>query len=239
MDFCTATGTSRALPLPMPMRPSPSPTTLSAAKLMVRPPLTTLLTRLTPIIFSRMPSSRSSAACRCALAMMTNSLELQTGFTRGCGQCLHTAVKTEARAVECDCLDARLACFLGHTLADDAGSSNVAGTGALVGQGFADFGLERGSADEHAVAFRRNDGCVNVLIGAEHRKPVHTLRGNLAAGSRSTTQAGLFVVHDTSLPVRLLLLGLFENHAFVLITYALALVGFGATEGAEIGRAHV
>src|SRR5699024_6373451 len=132
-------------------------------------------------------------------------------------------------------LDARLACFLGLTLADDVGSSNVAGTGALVGQGFADFGLKRGSADEHAVAFRRNDGCVYVLIGAEHRKPVHALRGNLAAGSRSTTQAGLFVVHDTSLPVRLLLLGLFENHAFILITYALALVGFGATEGADLG----
>src|SRR5699024_11689906 len=49
---------SSDLPLPIPIRPSPSPTTLRAAKLMVRPPLTTLLTRLTPIIFSRIPSSR-------------------------------------------------------------------------------------------------------------------------------------------------------------------------------------
>src|SRR5690606_15768416 len=62
--FCTDTGTSRALPLPMPTRPSPSPTTASAAKPRIRPPLTTLVTRLMPIIFSFRPSSRSSVA-RC------------------------------------------------------------------------------------------------------------------------------------------------------------------------------
>ena len=62
--FCTATGTSFALPLPMPMRPSPSPTTVSAAKLRVRPPFTTLVTRLTAIIFSFSPSSRSASGMR-------------------------------------------------------------------------------------------------------------------------------------------------------------------------------
>ena len=62
--FCTATGTSLALPLPMPMRPSPSPTTVSAAKLSVRPPLTTLVTRFTAIIFSFRPSSRSASGMR-------------------------------------------------------------------------------------------------------------------------------------------------------------------------------
>jgi hypothetical protein len=42
--------------------PSPSPTTVSAAKPRIRPPFTTLVTRLTAIIFSRRPSSRPSSA---------------------------------------------------------------------------------------------------------------------------------------------------------------------------------
>ncbi len=58
--FCTATGTSLDFPLPMPTRPSPSPTTVSAAKPMIRPPFTTLVTRFTAIIFSMRPSPRSS-----------------------------------------------------------------------------------------------------------------------------------------------------------------------------------
>ena len=41
-----ASGTSRALPAPCPARPLPSPTTTSAVKLNLRPPLTTLATRL-------------------------------------------------------------------------------------------------------------------------------------------------------------------------------------------------
>ena len=70
--FCTATGTSRALPLPIPTAPSPSPTTVSAAKPRIRPPFTTLVTRLTEIIFSRRPSPRSSPPCilGCILAMV-------------------------------------------------------------------------------------------------------------------------------------------------------------------------
>ncbi len=44
--------------------PSPSPTTVSAAKLRVRPPLTTLVTRLTAIIFSFRPSSLPSVGAR-------------------------------------------------------------------------------------------------------------------------------------------------------------------------------
>ena len=59
--FCTAAGTSLDLPLPMPTRPSPSPTTVSAANPRMRPPLTTLVTRLTAIIFSFRPSSRLSS----------------------------------------------------------------------------------------------------------------------------------------------------------------------------------
>ena len=44
--FWMATGTSRALPRPKPTRPLPSPTTVSAVKPKIRPPLTTLATRL-------------------------------------------------------------------------------------------------------------------------------------------------------------------------------------------------
>ena len=51
--FCTATGTSLALPLPMPTRPSPSPDHGQRGRSRaIRPPLTTLVTRLTAIIFS-------------------------------------------------------------------------------------------------------------------------------------------------------------------------------------------
>jgi hypothetical protein len=63
----------------MPTRPSPSPTTVSAAKPRIRPPFTTLVTRLMLIIFSRRPSPRSSCCCCrcCILAMSFLSLELQ------------------------------------------------------------------------------------------------------------------------------------------------------------------
>jgi hypothetical protein len=60
------------LELPMPIAPSPSPTTVSAAKPRMRPPLTTLVTRLTETIFSRRPSLRCSPPCilGCILAMV-------------------------------------------------------------------------------------------------------------------------------------------------------------------------
>src|SRR5690625_2834641 len=54
-----ADGTSRALPYPRPTRPSPSPTTVSAVKVICRPPLTVLATRLTDISFSSRPSEFS------------------------------------------------------------------------------------------------------------------------------------------------------------------------------------
>src|SRR5690348_4767129 len=57
--FEIATGTSRALPYPKPTLPSPSPTTVSAVKLIWRPPLTVLATRLTAISFSSRPSEFS------------------------------------------------------------------------------------------------------------------------------------------------------------------------------------
>ena len=46
VPFRTASGTSPALPKPMPTFPEPSPTTTIALKLKLRPPFTTLATRL-------------------------------------------------------------------------------------------------------------------------------------------------------------------------------------------------
>ena len=119
--FCTATGTSLALPLPMPMRPSPSPTTVSAAKLSVRPPLTTLVTRFTAIIFSFRPSSRPSvlhAGLKLCHVVASLRSELQAGFARGFGQRLDAAVVREAGAVERHLLDAGGLGLLGDALAD-------------------------------------------------------------------------------------------------------------------------
>ena len=118
--FCTATGTSRALPLPMPMPPSPSPTTVSAAKPSTRPPFTTLVTRLTAIIFSRRPSPRSSLL-HPGLDLRherLSCLELQAALAGRVGQRLHAAVVAEAGAVERDRLDAQLLRLLGDALAD-------------------------------------------------------------------------------------------------------------------------
>src|SRR5690606_37059484 len=160
-------------------------------------------------------------------------LELQAGFTRGFGQRLDAAMVTEARTVEGDEFDAGSLGLLGHALADQAGGGSVAAVGLLAGEFLADFGLERRGADEHAVAFRRNDIGVDVQIRAMHRQAMHAQFVNLAAGSRGTTQTGNFLVHDSSLPACLLLLGFFQDHAFIRITHALALVGFGFAIGAD------
>src|SRR5690554_2565786 len=154
-------------------------------------------------------------------------LEFQTGFTRGLGQRLDTAVITEARTVEGDLLDAGCLGLFGHALADQPGSSNVAAGAFLVCQLFAHFGFQRGSADQHPVAFRRNDACVDMRVRPVHRQAMYAQFGDLPAGCDRTTQTGDFFVHDSSLPVRLLLLGFFENDAFIGVTHTLALVGLG------------
>src|SRR6201993_3174603 len=146
--FCTAAGTSLDLPLPMPTRPSPSPTTVSAAKPRIRPPLTTLVTRLIEIIFSRNPSPRSSCCCRfccCRPAgfamfdLVSPALELEPAFAGRFGQRLHAAVILESGTVEGDRVDARALGLGGDALADDRGRRLV----ATVLHVLAHLGLER------------------------------------------------------------------------------------------------
>src|SRR5690606_30649910 len=96
-------------------------------------------------------------------------LELQAGFTRGVGQRLNAAMITEARTVEGDGFNTSRFRLLGDTLANNAGCSDS----AAIGQLFANFGLERGSADEHAIAFWRNDVGVNVQIRAVNRQTMY------------------------------------------------------------------
>src|SRR5512143_2472814 len=155
--FWTETGTSRALPLPMPMRPSPSPTTVSAAKPRIRPPFTTLVTRLIETIFSRRPSSRSSCgACPCllcGLAIACLALELESAFARGIRQRLDSAVIAETGAVERNRLDAGSLGALGNQFADDLRRLDV----SAVWNVLAHLGLDGGSGCQHLAAAIRND----------------------------------------------------------------------------------
>src|SRR5690606_14266672 len=51
-----------------------------------------------------------------------------------------------------------------------------------------------------------------------------------------TTQTGDFLVHDSSLPARLFLLGFFHDDTLVGITHALALIRLGTAIGADFSR---
>src|SRR5690606_34397367 len=98
--------------------------------------------------------------------------------------------------------------------------------------------FERGSADEHTIAFRRDDVRVDVQIRAEYRQAMYAQFGDFPAGRYCTTQTGDFLVHDSSLPARLFLLGFFHDHTLVGIAHALALVGLGTAIGADF-RSHL
>src|SRR6185436_16679051 len=163
--FCTATGTSRALPLPMPMPPSPSPTTVSAAKPSTRPPLTTLVTRLTATIFSRRPSPRSSCCCILGwIFAMGVSLELQSTAARRFGERLDPPVVLVPGAVERHRIDPLLLRLGRDALADKLGGLAAAATLELA----AHVLLHAGSSGEHLVAAGRGDLRVDVLVAAMH-----------------------------------------------------------------------
>src|SRR5690606_16289687 len=151
-------------------------------------------------------------------------LEFQAGFTRGVGQRFDAAMITEARTIKCNQLDTGSLCFFGDALADQAGGGNVATTDFLTGELFAHFGLERGSADEHAIAFRRNDVRVDVQIRAVDREAMNSQLADFPTGRNRTTQTGDSLVHNSSLPARLFLLGFFVDDAFIGITHTFALV---------------
>src|SRR5690606_37128349 len=138
-----------------------------------------------------------------------------------------------ARAIESDQFDTGGLGLFGNALAHQRGSGGVAALAALAGQLRTHFGFQRRSADQHAIAFRRNDVGVDVQVRAENREAMNAQLGDLPAGRNRTTQTGNFFVHDSSLRAPLFLLGLFDDDAFVRIAHALALVGFGFAIGAD------
>src|SRR5690606_35293898 len=160
-------------------------------------------------------------------------LELQAGFTRGIGQRLHAAMVTKARAIESHLLDAGRLGLFGNALAHQRRSGSVVALAGLTSQLRTHFGFQRGSADQHAIAFRRNNVGVDVQVRAEDREAMNAQLGNLPTGRNRTTQTGNFFVHDSSLRAPLFLLGFFDDDALVRITHALALVGFGFAISAD------
>src|SRR5450830_600104 len=178
----------------MPTRPSPSPTTVSAAKPMIRPPLTTLVTRLIAIIFSRMPSSGLSLCIFACIFAMIVPLELQTGFTRGICQRLHTAVVTETGAVERDFGDSCLQCFFSNALANQGCSGGIATLARFAGQLRANFCFH-GRRRNQNFSVRADQVRVNVQVSAVDRQAVHFQLRDLDAGLTSAAQTRFFFVH--------------------------------------------
>src|SRR5699024_8881607 len=131
--------------------PSPSPTTVSAVKVICRPPLTVLATRLTVISFSSKPSElsrsldgmrfpvapgpgrdfylrpRSLGAVRGRACTRRTWSELQTGFAGRLGKCLDATVITVTGTIESDRVDTRRQGTFGDGLAHRRGGGNVLG----------------------------------------------------------------------------------------------------------------
>ena len=186
----TETGTSLALPLPMPTRPSPSPTTVSAAKLSVRPPLTTLVTRLTAIIFSLadrrrcLRSARGVETLPSAIPCDARASELEAGFARGIGQRLDAAVVARNRrgrtrpsrrrrpwpSRRCACRPPprRRRC-------------RPCPRPCVAGEVLADVGLGGRGAGEHPRAVVGDDAGVDVQVGPVHRQARDALQRDAGA----------------------------------------------------------
>src|SRR5215831_8245751 len=196
--FCTATGTSFSLPLPIPTRPSPSPTTVNAANARMRPPFTTLVTRLMLIIFSRKPSPRSSCCCCLAccclpigFAISGLSLELQAAFTGGVGQCFYPSVVPVTGAIESDGFDAERLGLFGDALSDDRCARLVAAVLEILFH----VGLERRSTGQYLVTGWRDDLRINVAVRPGHDQAVRPLLGDARAGLTGASDASLLFVH--------------------------------------------
>src|SRR3989442_7660656 len=166
MPFLIADGTSFALPTPKPTTPWPSPTTTSALKLRFLPPLTTFVTRLIETTVSLISSCEASTFSR-FLFIIPIGLELQTGFARGVGDCLHAPVIEEPVAVEHDALDALLDQALGDGLADRLRAGDVAAALRLLQRAF-DVGLDGGGGRDGAAGHVVDDLHVPVRDAAEH-----------------------------------------------------------------------
>src|ERR1700694_3573343 len=92
-----ASVTSLALPMPAPTRPFKSPTTISALNENLRPPLTTLDTRLTRTTRSE---SSDRSPLECGYRLPIRLLKLQSGFAGSVRQSLDSAVVEESAPVE-------------------------------------------------------------------------------------------------------------------------------------------
>src|SRR3546814_842941 len=138
---------------------------------------------------------------------------------------------TEARTVKSNQFDTSGFGLFGYALANQAGGGSVAAIGVLACKLFANFGLQRRGADEHTIAFRRNNVCVDVQIRAENTEAMHTQFADFPTGRCCTTQTGGFLVHDSSLPARLFLLGFFKDDALIGIPHAFAFVRLGFAIG--------
>src|SRR5471032_1459849 len=96
------------------------------------------------------------------------SLELQTGFTRGFSQRLHTAVVTETGAVKRDFGDSCFQRFFSDALADQCGGGGVATLAGLACQFRTHFSFG-GRCRHQNFCVRADQVRVNVQVGAMHR----------------------------------------------------------------------
>src|SRR5712671_4812353 len=240
-----ASGTSRALPWPKPTRPFSSPTTTSAAKPKRRPPFTTLATRLMWTSLSVNSLSRSSL-CRCsrsrAIELIRSVIglirpyrgpsEVQPAFARRLGQGLDPAVEDVAAAIEHDVLDALGGRALGHPLADLLGGLDV-GAGL---ERAAHILLDRGSGGDRLAFAVVDDLRVDVLRRAKDGQARTEARRGLDrhADARLAPRGLLLELGHDRLP--LLLLAFLAEDVFACVFDALALVGLGPAETADLGR---
>src|SRR5258708_13925825 len=164
MPLRMASVTSFALPMPAPTRPFMSPTTISALNENLRPPLTTLDTRLTRTTRS-VRSDRSPLEC--GYRDPISLLELQTGFARSVSQSLDSAVVEEATAVEDHRVHARGLRLCGDLFAD------LRTLGHAVALRLES---DRGSGRHRAAGPVVDDLCVDVVAAAEHGPPGPLLR---------------------------------------------------------------
>src|SRR5690606_14421470 len=165
MPLAIASCTSFDFPRPWPTTPLPSPTTTMAAKVNVRPPLVTLVTRLrcTTVSFS------SRSLLLTVLVLLSDMLrvmgsEIEAGFAGGVGQCLHPSMIEVAIPVEDHLLDAGSLGLLGDGFANDLGLLGARrGVRALV--------LEAPGAGQGKPLLVVDHLCVDLRVAAEHGEP--------------------------------------------------------------------
>src|SRR5260363_277229 len=154
------------------MRPSPSPTTVSAAKPKIRPPLTTLVTRLTESIFSR---------------------KFKTGFTRRFGQSAHTAMITETGTVKCKRFNAGGLRLLGDAMPNKGCCGYIAAFGRQL---LTHLFFPRGNDGKSWRSAGRKYVRREVRICTMDRQLMHIQPGNFGARTGSAADARLVCIHD-------------------------------------------